>query len=87
MNVTETLVPRLDKRICDGYGCSETATTEITANAGQLGTINLNLCEKCVPKFGRSIINKNKYLSESEVQTSHIRMAGPNEYIIRESNK
>jgi hypothetical protein len=87
MNVTKTLASQLDKSICDGFGCSETAITEITVNAGQLGTVNLYLCEKCIPKFGKSIINKNNHLSESRVQTSHIRMGDPNEYIMLESNK
>jgi hypothetical protein len=37
--------------ICDGFGCSLRATTELQVNAGQKRSITLYLCGSCVNKF------------------------------------
>lgn len=88
MSVTKILASQLDKSICDGFGCNSKATIEITANAGKLGTINLNLCENCVPKFRKSIVSKNSdKLSALTKSITSDRMAGPNEIITRDTNR
>ncbi|MGD9534595.1 MAG: hypothetical protein AB7V56_12615 [Candidatus Nitrosocosmicus sp.] len=45
------------KPICNGFGCYETATEKIIESAGEFGLIKLDLCNRCVSKFG---YNKNE---------------------------
>jgi hypothetical protein len=45
------LSPELVKNICEGLRCNEQATVQVTLPVGELGTIELNLCKNCVPKF------------------------------------
>jgi hypothetical protein len=51
-----------NKNLCDGNGCNRGAITEIILDAGELGVINLNLCENCRPKFKKYIIEENSRL-------------------------
>ena len=39
------------KNICDGYGCSNAATTQIDEEIGEMGRIVLDLCDDCLLKF------------------------------------
>ena len=39
------------KHLCEANGCSEYATIEVNIPVGDLGTINLLLCENCKWKF------------------------------------
>lgn len=45
------LSPELVKNICEGLKCNAQATIQVTVHVGELGTINLNLCENCIPRF------------------------------------
>jgi hypothetical protein len=47
---------------CEGFGCNREATIEILVKAGELGIINLNLCEKCKLKFKQSIMKEESRL-------------------------
>jgi hypothetical protein len=51
---------QINKNLCEGNGCSRTATTEIEVNVGELGIIKLNLCENCIPKFKQSTTKENR---------------------------
>jgi hypothetical protein len=46
--------------ICDGFGCNREAIIKIVVNAGELGTIDLNLCGDCRLKFKKSIIKEKQ---------------------------
>jgi len=48
----------VNKNLCDGSGCNREATTQVKVNVRGLGTIDLNLCENCKPKFKQSIITE-----------------------------
>jgi|GEM_PF-570450 len=52
----------VNKNLCDGSGCNREATTEVKVNVGGQGTIGLNLCENCKPKFKQSIIKETSKL-------------------------
>lgn len=41
--------------ICEASGCSAYATIEVNIPVGDLGTINLFLCENCKSKFSVEI--------------------------------
>lgn len=43
--------PDIKSTICEAIGCSEYATIEVSIPVGDLGTINLLLCEDCKSKF------------------------------------
>ena len=43
--------PDIKSTICEASGCPEYATVEVYIPVGDLGTINLLLCEKCESKF------------------------------------
>ena len=43
--------PEFVKNICEGLKCNAQATIQVTVHVGELGTINLNLCENCIPRF------------------------------------
>jgi hypothetical protein len=46
-----TLSSEVNNSICEAYGCYAKATTEISVNVGELGTISLLLCKDCVNRF------------------------------------
>jgi hypothetical protein len=85
MSVTKTLASQLDKSICDGFGCDREAKIEVRANVGELGTIDLILCENCVPKFRKSIVNKIGKLPTPQESITSDRMTGPNGIIIQDT--
>ena len=39
------------KSICDGFGCSQEATTQIDEKIGEMGRIVLDLCDECLMEF------------------------------------
>lgn len=43
--------PHIKSTICEASGCSQYATIEVNIPVGDLGTINLLLCENCKSKF------------------------------------
>jgi hypothetical protein len=47
----EILSSDINKDLCEAFGCSAKATTEISVKVGQQGTISLRLCNDCVNKF------------------------------------
>jgi len=49
----QSTIPKQDIKstICEASGCSAYATIEVSVPVGDLGTINLLLCEKCKSKF------------------------------------
>lgn len=47
------------RNLCDGFGCNSEAIGEIEVKVGELGIINLSLCEKCKPKFKQSVVKEN----------------------------
>ena len=47
----EVLDFQVNNSICEGYGCIEKAAAKIKVKVGNLGTISLLLCRKCVAKF------------------------------------
>jgi hypothetical protein len=49
-----TISCKVNKNICEAFGCYATATTEIEVKVGNKGTISLHLCNNCVNKFGDS---------------------------------
>jgi hypothetical protein len=46
-----TISYKVNKNICDAFGCFAEATKEIEVQVGKQGTISLHLCENCVAKF------------------------------------
>ena len=58
----DTKPTQVNKNLCDGNSCSRKATSEIEVSIGELGTIKLNLCENCIPKFKQSIPKKTAKL-------------------------
>jgi hypothetical protein len=52
----------VNKNLCEGIGCDREATAVVAVNVGELGIINLNLCENCRPKFKQSIAKENSML-------------------------
>lgn len=55
--------------ICDGFGCNRKAAAEITVKAGEIGVINLNLCENCIPKFKESTKIAEKHLRNHDTRS------------------
>jgi hypothetical protein len=47
----EILSSNTNKDICETYGCSAKATTEISVKVGKQGTISLRVCKDCENKF------------------------------------
>jgi hypothetical protein len=43
--------PHIKSTICEASDCSAHATIEVNIPVGDLGTINLLLCENCKSKF------------------------------------
>jgi hypothetical protein len=43
--------PHIKSTTCEASDCSADATTEVNVPVGNLGTINLFLCENCKSKF------------------------------------
>lgn len=43
--------PNRDKRICNGFGCSNSSKSKIVVNCGNYGNISLDLCENCLELF------------------------------------
>jgi hypothetical protein len=41
----------IDNAVCDGYGCSSRAKSQLEVNVGPKKTISLSLCESCKTKF------------------------------------
>ena len=46
--------PDIKSTICEASSCSAYATTEVDIPVGDLGKINLLLCENCKSKFSDS---------------------------------
>jgi hypothetical protein len=44
----------LQQQICEAYGCDKRATRQVTVNVGNMGSVGLNLCGNCIPKFSDS---------------------------------
>ena len=49
--------PHIKSTICEASECSADATTEVNVPVGDLGTINLLLCENCKSKFSAGGLN------------------------------
>jgi hypothetical protein len=47
----EILSSDTNKDICEAYGCSAKATTDIKVKVGKQGKISLLLCKECVNRF------------------------------------
>jgi hypothetical protein len=42
---------KVNEVLCEALDCFEEASVEIEVPMGHSGTLSLNLCNKCVPKF------------------------------------
>jgi hypothetical protein len=50
--MSENKMPDGDSNgICEAFGCSAKATTQIAVKVGKRGTIILHLCRNCVDRF------------------------------------
>lgn len=51
-------IPKSDIKanVCEAIGCAANATTEINVTVGDLGTINLSLCNDCKLKFSHPLL-------------------------------
>jgi hypothetical protein len=50
--ITQDIIRSIeDKNICDGFSCSNAATTKIDEEIGEMGRIVLDLCDECLLKF------------------------------------
>jgi hypothetical protein len=47
----DTISCKVNKNICEAFGCFAETTTNIEVQVGKEGTISLHLCESCVAKF------------------------------------
>jgi hypothetical protein len=65
--------PDIKPTICEASGCSEYATTEVNIRVGDLGTINLLLCENCKSKFSDPKSGERERISESHSNESQSR--------------
>jgi hypothetical protein len=56
----QSTIPKQDIKftICEASDCSASATIEVNIPVGDLGTINLLLCENCKSKFTDSNFGK-----------------------------
>jgi hypothetical protein len=57
----------IDNAVCDGYGCSSRAKSQLVVNVGPKKTISLSLCERCKSKFndlGRTDVMIHQQKSE-----------------------
>ena len=46
---------KINKEICNAFGCSNYATEKINVSAGKFGTISLNLCNNCITLFKKEV--------------------------------
>jgi len=51
MCTLSTISSKDNKSVCDGLGCSETATVILEEEVCDMGVILLHLCDSCVLKF------------------------------------
>jgi hypothetical protein len=42
---------KVNEVLCEAFDCFQKATVQIEVQIGHSGTLSLNLCNKCVPKF------------------------------------
>ena len=43
-----------DKQVCEATSCSNQATTELNIPVGEMGNLQIFVCDTCIKKFGFS---------------------------------